>query len=178
MNNLVLTLHGSPPELGEIISDASSNPIIKVEMEPYYAPVPVWMASLEFNGRTYRLYVREIVEDEPDQDLIDVYKKYALDDENEPSKRVMYRCEHQGHCKLYHRVGVEIEPDVDCKWKLPTNEWVECIHCTNKMHPDEAERRLNTFEPDYGNPHTEEIKYRCTRFCVECMKAHIIETLE
>ncbi len=81
MNNLTLTLHSQEPELGEIISDASSNPIIKVEMEPYYAPVPVWKASFEFNGRTYRLYARGVVNEEPDQELIEIYEKYALDDE-------------------------------------------------------------------------------------------------
>lgn len=115
MNNLTITLHAQEPELGEIISDASSNPIIKVEMEPFYAPVPVWMASLEFNGRTYRLYAREVVDEEPEikedkslpnwhpfgtdepvqeveepsKELLEIYKKYALDDEGDEPERVI-----------------------------------------------------------------------------------------
>ena len=93
MNNLTLTLHSQEPELGEIISDASSNPIIKVEMEPYYAPVPVWMASLEFNGRTYRLYAREVVDEEPETlDKDKPFPNWHPFETDVPKKKVEYRC--------------------------------------------------------------------------------------
>ena len=124
MNNLIVSVYLYAPELGELVSDASTSPLVEIQMEPYYegTDAKVWLKEIEHKGSTYRLFACHMSEDvpeeenEPDQELIDVYKKYALDDEgNVPNKRVVYRCEHQEHCKLYHAQGVEIEPEEDVK---------------------------------------------------------------